>query len=156
MEPSKLLPPSCFSQLVIHKLRYKLACIHNLREAILKHTMATHVKNSVATVMIPGCMDLIWDLLQSLQDHQQLYQQLLGMFMQAQLVADTCGRAMKPDCYVFIIQVDRTQAAVIHTDYGWSKRPAANTKLAGKESLLTSLVRLSSKRSLTGKPDWLW
>ena len=85
MDPSKLLPPGSFSQLMIHKLCYKLACIHNLRKAILKHTMAAHVADSVAAVMIPSCMNLIWDLLQSLQDHYQLYQQLLGMFMKAQL-----------------------------------------------------------------------
>ncbi len=109
VEPSNLLPPSNFSQLVEHKLCHKLACIHNLREAILKNTMATHVKDSVAAVMIPSCMDLIWDLLQSLQNHHQLDQQLtciLGMYIQAQLVADTGIRAMEPDCYVFSIQVD--------------------------------------------------
>ena len=69
VDPSKLLPPGSFSQLMIHKLCYKLACIHNLRKAILKHTMAAHVADSVAAVMIPSCMNLIWDLLQSLQDH---------------------------------------------------------------------------------------
>ncbi len=77
------------------------------------------------------------------------------MYIQAQLVADTCIRAIEQDRYVFIIQVDCTQAAVIHTDYGQSRNPAANSKLACEESLPTSLLRVSSKKSLTGMPDRL-
>ncbi len=77
VESSKLLPPSSFSQLVKHKLCCKFGCIHDLRVAILKHTITTHVKDFVAAVMISSCKDLIESVLQSLQDHHQLYQQLM-------------------------------------------------------------------------------
>ena len=59
VEPSKLLPPSSLSRLVKHKLCCKLGCIHNLRVAIYKHTMATHVKDFVAACMVSSCKDLI-------------------------------------------------------------------------------------------------
>lgn len=72
------------------------------------------------------------------------------MYIQAQLIADTCTRAMEQDRYVFIIQLDRTQAAVIYTDYGQSRSPTPNSKLACEESLPTAILRMSSKRSLAG------
>ena len=63
VKPSKLFPPGSFSKLVQHKLCCKSGCIHNLWVAMLKHTLACHVKYLVATILKPFQQNLICSIL---------------------------------------------------------------------------------------------